>query len=313
MKKLCYMLLFFCILVIYQSFAVSNTEEVNKNTPLREIVFDTETTGLIPEKGYRLVEIGAVELINHVKTGKTFHKYINPQRDVPEKAVNIHHLNNEFLADKPTFAEIAQEWLDFVGDNSVLVAHNANFDMKFLNFELKRAGYKEYEKEKFIDTLKIAREVFPSQPNDIDALCSRLGIDNSEREKYGHGALRDTELLADIYIKLLSLKVVNTIKYAIKNNKKLKIKYQSHPNYGNEITVRTIIPQQLEYGSVLMSGDQKYSFTLKNDELYLNAFCELRNDNRTFLVSRILEIELLDSFNPSHHIFKSNSKYHRLA
>ncbi len=168
---------------------------------MREICFDTETTGFNPETGDRLVEIGAVELINHLPTGKVFHKYINPERDVPEEVVKVHGLTNEFLADKPTFAEIAQEWVDFIGDDGIFVAHNAQFDMNFINYELKKLGYKTYDWERVIDTLAIAKNEFPGARNNLDALCRRFNIDNSARTF--HGALLDAELLAEVYLQLI--------------------------------------------------------------------------------------------------------------
>ena len=168
---------------------------------MREICFDTETTGFNPLNGDKLVEIGAVELINHLKTGKVFHKYINPERDVPEEVVKIHGLTNEFLADKPTFREIAQEWVDFVGDDGILVAHNAEFDMNFINHELKSLGYETYDWDRVTDTLPIAKNQFPGARNNLDALCRRFNIDNSARTF--HGALLDAELLADVYLQLL--------------------------------------------------------------------------------------------------------------
>ena len=179
---------------------------------MREICFDTETTGLSPENGDRLVEIGAVELINHVPTGKIFHEYINPERDVPEEVVKIHGLTNEFLKDKPTFNQIAQKWVDFIGDDGILVAHNAEFDMKFTNYELKKLGFKTYDWDRVVDTLAIARSEFPGSRNNLDALCRRFNIDNSARTF--HGALLDAELLAEVYLQLLggdepSIKFVN--------------------------------------------------------------------------------------------------------
>lgn len=168
---------------------------------MREICFDTETTGFNPLNGDRLVEIGAVELINHLPTGKVFHKYINPERDVPEEVVKVHGLTNEFLADKPTFAEIAQEWVDFIGDDGIFVAHNAQFDMNFINYELKKLGYKTYDWDRVIDTLAIAKNEFPGARNNLDALCRRFNIDNSARTF--HGALLDAELLAEVYLQLI--------------------------------------------------------------------------------------------------------------
>ncbi len=168
---------------------------------LREIVFDTETTGFDPATGDKLVEIGAVELINHVPTGRTYHQYINPEREVPEEVVKVHGLTTEFLKDYPVFADVAQEWIDFIGDDGVLVAHNAAFDMKFINYELKRLGYAEYGWDRAVDTLEIAKNKFPGQRNNLDALCRRFNIDNSARTF--HGALLDAQLLAEVYLELL--------------------------------------------------------------------------------------------------------------
>ncbi|WP_417767154.1 DNA polymerase III subunit epsilon [Stappia sp.] len=167
---------------------------------MREIAFDTETTGLDPRNGDRLVEIGGVELVNHVPTGRTYHVYLNPERDVPIEAYNVHGLSAEFLADKPRFAEIAQEFLEFVGD-AVLVIHNAAFDMGFINMELGRIGREPISPAQVIDTLAIARRKHPGSPASLDALCNRYGIDNSRRTK--HGALLDSEILAEVYIELM--------------------------------------------------------------------------------------------------------------
>lgn len=168
---------------------------------IREIVFDTETTGFEPTTGDKIVEIGAVELINHVPTGKTYHQYINPEREVPEEVVKVHGLKTEYLKDFPIFADIAQEWIDFVGDDGILVAHNAPFDMKFINYELKKAGYEEYKNDRVVDTLEIAKNKFPGQRNSLDALCKRFNVDNSARSF--HGALLDAQLLAEVYLELL--------------------------------------------------------------------------------------------------------------
>lgn len=168
---------------------------------MREICFDTETTGLSCNGGDRIVEIGALELINHVPTGKQFHEYINPERDVPQKVVEVHGLTNEFLADKPVFADIAQSWIDFVGEDGILVAHNAEFDINFINMELKKCGLPTYDWDRVVDTLAIARKEFPGAHNKLDDLCRRFGIDNSSRTL--HGALLDSQLLAEVYLQLL--------------------------------------------------------------------------------------------------------------
>ena len=168
---------------------------------VREIVFDTETTGLDPKSGDKLVEIGAVELINHMPTGVTYHQYINPEREVPEDAYKVHGLNWEYLKGFPTFREIAKEWVDFVGDDGILVAHNASFDMSFINHELQGCGYPEYEWDRVVDTLEIARQKFPHSKVNLDALCKRFGVDNTSRTL--HGALLDAQLLAEVYLELL--------------------------------------------------------------------------------------------------------------
>jgi DNA polymerase-3 subunit epsilon len=167
---------------------------------LREIVFDTETTGLNPLGGDRVVEIGCIELIDYVPTGENFHVYLNPERDMPDAAFRVHGLSNEFLRDKPRFVDIADDFERFIGD-AKLIAHNASFDLGFLNAELSRIGREEIISTRIIDTLVIARRKFPFGPNNLDALCQRLQIDNSRRTK--HGALLDAEILAEVYIELL--------------------------------------------------------------------------------------------------------------
>jgi len=166
---------------------------------MREIVFDTETTGLNPLGGDRIVEIGCVEMLNRLPTGQTFHAYINPERDMPDGAFRVHGLSSEFLADKPVFSAIAAAFLAFIGD-SALVAHNASFDMGFINAELVRLKLPSIASERVIDTLQIARRKHPFGPNSLDALCQRYSIDNSRRTK--HGALLDSEILAEVYIEL---------------------------------------------------------------------------------------------------------------
>ena len=167
---------------------------------MREIVIDTETTGFDPETGDRLVEIGAVELMGHMPSGETYHQYINPQRSVPESAIQVHGLTDEFLKDKPLFKDVAQDFIAFIGD-AKLVIHNAAFDMKFLNAELQWLGMPQLAYERAIDTLEIARKKFPGSPASLDALCRRFGIDNSARTL--HGALLDSEILAEVYLELI--------------------------------------------------------------------------------------------------------------
>lgn len=167
---------------------------------MREIVLDTETTGFEPSEGHRIVEIGAVELFNHLPTGRTYHQYINPKRAMPTAAFEVHGLGDDFLRDKPEFATIATAFLEFIAD-APLVIHNASFDMKFLNHELKSAGFSPLPNGRAIDTLMIARNKFPGSPASLDALCRRFGVDNSSREK--HGALLDSEILAEVYLELI--------------------------------------------------------------------------------------------------------------
>ena len=177
---------------------------------LREIVFDTETTGFNHSGDDRIVEIGCVEMINHTPTGKTFHCYINPEREVPEEVVRVHGLTTEFLSDKPKFAEIAQDFVDFIGDAN-MVAHNAVFDMNFINAEFRRLGMPEVSFDRMVDTLAISRKKNPHlAKHNLDSLCTRYGIDNSHREL--HGALLDARLLAEVYIELLGGKEVDFFK-----------------------------------------------------------------------------------------------------
>ena len=166
----------------------------------REIVFDTETTGLDPARGDRLIEIGCIEVVNRIPTGREFHYYINPERDVHPDAVAVHGLTQEFLKDKPLFIEVADLFLNFIGD-APLVAHNGTFDLGFINAELARLQKPVLPPHRIVDTLQIARRKHPAGPNSLDALCKRYGIDNTKRTK--HGALMDAALLAQVYVELL--------------------------------------------------------------------------------------------------------------
>lgn len=168
---------------------------------MREIVLDTETTGLDPFNGDRIVEIGCVELVNHMPTGRTYHQYINPLRSLSEEVVAVHGLTEEFLSDKPVFADIADDFLNFIGDDSKLVIHNAAFDMKFLNAELSWASRDVLSFDRVIDTLLIARKKFPGSRVNLNELCKRFNVDNTARTL--HGALLDSELLAEVYLELL--------------------------------------------------------------------------------------------------------------
>ncbi|MDC0184527.1 DNA polymerase III subunit epsilon [Rhodobiaceae bacterium] len=221
---------------------------------MREIVLDTETTGLSPEKGDRVVEIGCVELINHVPSQNTFQVYLNPDRDMDEGAQKIHGLTNEFLIDKPRFEEIAEDFISYIG-NSKIIAHNASFDINFLNSELIRVNKDKIPEERVVDTLKIAREKFPGARNSLDALCKRFLIDNSNRKL--HGALLDSELLAEVYLELiggkepdLALAVENinvdekenqlVITPSLKRNKELKSRLTEEDQINHKEFIETL-------------------------------------------------------------------------
>jgi DNA polymerase-3 subunit epsilon len=167
---------------------------------MREIVLDTETTGLDPFLGHRVVEIGCIELVNCIPTSATFHVYLNPERDMPTEAEAIHGLSSDFLADKPKFADVAESLVEFLGE-AKLVIHNAGFDLTFLNAELDRLKRQPIGRDRVVDTLTLARRRHPGGPNRLDDLCARYGIDNSRRTK--HGALLDAELLAEVYAELI--------------------------------------------------------------------------------------------------------------
>jgi DNA polymerase III subunit epsilon len=175
---------------------------------MREIVLDTETTGLDPYQGHRLIEIGCVELVNRIPSGQTFHRYLNPERDVPAEAFAVHGLSAEFLRDKPLFGDIVDDLVEFIAD-APLVAHNAMFDLGFLNAELDRAGKVLVARERLVDTLLLARRKHPGGPNSLDHLCTRYGIDNSRRTK--HGALLDAEILAEVYVELIGARQAQLI------------------------------------------------------------------------------------------------------
>jgi len=175
---------------------------------MREIVLDTETTGLDPFQGHRVVEIGCVELLNRIPTGVTFHRYVNPERDMPAEAFNVHGLSAEFLADKPLFSDVCDELLEFLAD-SILIAHNASFDYGFLCAELERCKRATLMRDRVIDTIALARRKHSAGPYSLDALCARYGIDNSRRTK--HGALLDAEILAEVYLELIGARQASLI------------------------------------------------------------------------------------------------------
>jgi DNA polymerase-3 subunit epsilon len=167
---------------------------------MREIILDTETTGLSPKDGDRVVEIGCLEMVNRFATGKVWHKYLNPERSMPKAAFEVHGLSDQFLSDKPLFADLADDFMSFI-DGAKLIIHNASFDIGFLNFELEQVDRPIISWTNVVDTLQLARQKHPGASNNLDALCKRYGIDNSSREK--HGALLDSELLAEVYLELI--------------------------------------------------------------------------------------------------------------
>jgi DNA polymerase-3 subunit epsilon len=196
---------------------------------MREICLDTETTGLDPKDGHRIVEIGCVEIINKIRTGKTFHTYINPEREMPSEAFKIHGLSDAFLKDKPKFLEIVNDFIAFIGDDK-LVIHNASFDMKFINHHLRDCNLEIIERKNVVDSLEIARNKFPGAGNSLDALCKRFGVDLTRRIK--HGALLDAELLADIYIELMGGNQISMFghdsHFQQSKQEKVSVGYQKH-------------------------------------------------------------------------------------
>jgi DNA polymerase-3 subunit epsilon len=193
---------------------------------MREIILDTETTGLDPDAGHRVVEIGCVEAVNHIPTGRTWHRYVNPERDMPEEAFRVHGLSTAFLADHPVFAQIVDAFLDFVGD-SVLVIHNAAFDTKFLNAELARLDRPRLDSTRSVDTVTLARRRYPGAQVSLDALCRRFEIDLSARDK--HGALLDAELLAEVYLELRGGRQPNLALAAATNGRQVDFAATARP------------------------------------------------------------------------------------
>ena len=216
-----------------------------------EVVLDTETTGLSTKENHRIVEIGCVELNDQIATGNVFHTYINPQRQVSEDAYKVHGYSDKFLADKKTFPEIAEKFLNFIKNKKIII-HNAPFDLSFLNFELKLAKMNNLEQENIIDTLVLAREKYPGAQNSLDALCKRFNIDNSKRDK--HSALVDCELLKEIYINLVGQKEP---KLNLKHNEFLDEKKEDHVVEINRKSRKIIKPNNEE---------------LKEHKKFLNAF-----------------------------------------
>ncbi len=212
-------------------------------TIIREIILDTETTGLEPVDGHRIVEIGALEMKNKVITGNKFHFYLNPERDMPTEAYRIHGLSGEFLKTKPLFIEIVDEFLEFIG-NSRLVIHNAPFDIKFLNHELSRVGKPSLEQMRAIDTLVMARKMFPGARSSLDALCKRFKVDNSGRQM--HGALKDAALLADVYVELTGGRQVTFDMASAKKNVEQNTARTSSSNFSASSKGLTVAPTKEE-------------------------------------------------------------------
>lgn len=224
----------------------------------REICLDIETTGLDPKDGHKIVEIACVELINKTKTNNFFHTYVNPRREVPYEAERIHGLSTEFLKDKPFFDHIVDKFLEFIGDD-LLIIHNAGFDTKFLNFELKNLNRKPLEMFRVCDTLAIARNKFPGSPNSLDALCKRFAIDLTKRQK--HGALIDTELLCDVYIELMG--GAQTGFSFSDNSTKLNDNSQNHNN-NLEVNNNSDV---LTKNNIKKTNFKLRSFSLNEDEI----------------------------------------------
>ena len=205
-----------------------------------EVILDTETTGLSTTEKHRIVEIGCIELENQIATNKIFHEYLNPQRSVSEDAFKIHGYSDKFLSDKKTFSEIAESFLNFVKEKKIIM-HNAPFDLSFLNYELRLINRKEIDKKNIIDTLEIAQSKYPGSQNSLDALCKRLNIDNSKREK--HNALLDCQLLKEIYVNLIDQKEP---KLNLESNEIISLKYNEKISKKNNISKKIIKPSNEE-------------------------------------------------------------------
>lgn len=229
---------------------------------MREVVLDTETTGLEPSKGDRIVEIGAVELLNHLPTGRIYHQYINPQRNMPTGAFDVHGLSSEFLSNKPIFKAIAHDLIDFI-DDSKLVIHNAAFDMKFLNAELGWAGLQLLAKDQAIDTLVMARRKFPGSPASLDALCRRFSIDNLSRTL--HGALLDSEILAEVYLELVGGRQPNLVLSGQMEKKTT----ENIGSLGRQLTQRPV-PLATRLSSTEKAAHEKFITAFEVDTLWYN-------------------------------------------
>jgi DNA polymerase-3 subunit epsilon len=217
---------------------------------IREIVLDTETTGLDPDAGHRIVEVACVELINHLPSGRTFQRYINPERDMPSDAQAVHGLTTEFLSGQPVFASVVSEFLEFIAD-SPLVIHNAEFDLKFVNAELTKLGFPRLVARRALDTVQLARRKFPGAPASLDALCARFSIDNSSRTL--HGALLDAQLLAEVYLELIGGRqatielVAGPITAAVVTSRELPVRpARPHAPSAQELLAHAALLQQIK-------------------------------------------------------------------
>ena len=205
-----------------------------------EVILDTETTGLSTSENHKIVEIGCIELSNQISTNKVFHEYINPQRPVSEEAYKIHGYSDKFLSDKKTFAEISEDFLNFIKDKKLII-HNAPFDLSFLNYEMRLIKKKEIDKKNIIDTLEIARAKYPGSQNSLDALCKRFNIDNSKRKK--HNALIDCHLLKEIYVNLVDQKEP---KFNLESAEIIDAKFDNNINRKSNKAKRIIKPNNEE-------------------------------------------------------------------
>ena len=221
---------------------------------MREIVLDTETTGLDPEEGHRIVEIGCVELINRVKTGGSYHTYVNPKRDMPRQAFAVHGISSEFLEDKPLFEDVYKDFINYISD-STLIIHNAKFDLKFLNAELKRVDAGDLSTQRVVDTLLLARKTFPGAPASLDALCKKYKVDLSQRTK--HGALLDAELLSDVYINLTGGRQTKLEFIEQKRQNLIKSMSQSHRKHREPRSQLELTEEEINNHSKIMSKIKK--------------------------------------------------------
>lgn len=227
---------------------------------MREIILDTETTGLDPEKGDRIIEIACLELINHLPTGRSLQYYINPERLVPAEAVAIHGITGEFLLDKPKFSEIMGDFLAFIED-SPFVIHNAEFDIRFLNAELARVKHPPFSLSRSIDTILLARQKFPGAPANLDALCRRFNVDISHRTK--HGALVDCQLLAHVYLELRGGRQKGFALDSLESSDNPRLKQQARKNFPRKLIIPPSPKEEADHQSALLKLHKALWFQLK--------------------------------------------------